>query len=133
VGRSALPQRRVVARPSSFPTIAEWVEGRRGGLALLQRRVVARPSPFPTFAEWGEGWRGRLALLQRRVAASLPFTDTRLSSLVPPPQLRATLPTRVPGSQRGGSHGQRPKTPRTNHAVRSHLQTTSLSSAYGVS
>ena len=53
--------------------------------------------------------------------------DTRLSPAVPPPQLKATGPTRMCASQRMRRHSPMHVTPQTNHAVRSHLQTTSLS------
>ena len=65
-----------------------------------------RPAPFPT-------------------TACLPVPSSPSSR---PPGRLACAEARV-----GAGKARDPVTPQTNHAARTHLQTTSLSSAYGVS
>ena len=125
--RSADEVKRRLAQVRGGPT--------RGAVGPPAQRWRCRPSPFPQAPSWGRADGERSALPQRRAVASKPPSRQPPVSLCPsspssrpPGRLACVQASTAAGTARG------PVTPQTtNQAARSHLQTTSLSSAYGVS
>ena len=125
--RSADEVKRRLAQVRGGPTRG------RSALPLSAGGAVLAPSHMRRV--WGRADGERSALPQRRAVASKPPSRQPPVSLCPsspssrpPGRLACVQASTAAGTARG------PVTPQTtNQAARSHLQTTSLSSAYGVS